>query len=182
MSADRIYDEPRGLPVRPGLGEAGTPRIACNRPDLADWSVRGGPLPARLASHVNTCPACADRVRRVNEVHASFTLLRTQSASPNLLARANGRALRMLRRAARASAAAERLLRMHPQLSTWQRAQVHMARMSLGAAAAVLVLCARMGILAGFEQTRQMGEQLAATHWERHIDPGGQFLGPRDLA
>lgn len=156
--------------------------VACERADLNDWASRGGPLPTRLAAHVAGCPGCAAKVRRVNEVHASLTLLRTQASPPELTARANGRALRMLRRAARASEAAERLLRMRPDLTPWQRAQVHMARVSLAAAAAIMLLILRTGTTLGFEKTRILGEQLAACHWERHIDPGGEFLGPRDLA
>lgn len=155
---------------------------ACRHPELDDWAVRGGPLPARLAEHVARCPACAEQVRRVNLVHASLMLARTQSAPVELTARANGRALRMLRRAARASAAAERLLRMRPGLSRWQRAQIQMARVSLAAAAAVIMLVIRTGTLVGVERTRQLGEQLATAHWDRHIDPQGEFLGPRELA
>lgn len=153
----------------------------CVRADLANWTTRGGPLPVRLAAHIVSCPGCADRVRRVNQVHASLMLLRTQRAPAALNARANARALRFLRRAARASRAAARLLRMRPDLSRWQKAQVHAARMSLAAAAAVMILLIRTGTLMGFEQTRILGEQLAAAHWDRHIDPGGEFMGPRSL-
>ncbi len=109
-------------------------------------------------------------------------LLRTESAPPELAARANGRALRFLRRAARASAAADRLLKMRPGLAPWQRTQIHVARLSMAGAAAILMLVVRAGTIMGFEQTRVLGEQLAAIHWERHIDPGSEFLGPRNLA
>jgi len=148
----------------------------CDRSDLATWSTHGGPLPGRLAAHVATCPGCAERVRRVNEVHASLMLLGSQPLPVNLHARANGRALRMLRRVTRASEAAARLLRMRPNLTPWQRAQVHLARVSLGAVAAGLMLMARVGILAGVEQTQSMGQALASAHWDRHIDPDGEFL------
>jgi len=112
----------------------------------------------------------------VNEVHASLMLLGSQPLPANLHARANGRALRMLRRVTRASEAASRLLRMRPNLTPWQRAQVHLARVSLGAVAATLMLMARVGILAGVEQTQSMGQTLASAHWDRHIDPDGEFL------
>jgi hypothetical protein len=135
----------------------------------------------RLAAHITSCPGCADKVRRINQVHASLMLLRTQAAPADLTARANGRALRMLRRAARASAAAQRLLVMRPGLNRWQRAQIHATRLSLTAAAAVVMLVVRAGTLMGFEQTRILGEQLAASHWERHIDPNAEFFGPRSL-
>lgn len=163
-----------------GTSPMTTSHVACDRPDLTDWAARGGPLPLRLAAHVTTCPACAGRVRRVNQVHASLMLLRTQAAPPDLLARANGRAMRFLRRATRASQAAQRLLSMRPNLTFWQRTQIHLARMSIGAAAAALALLMRAGVLAGIEQTREAGEQLVAAQWE-HIDPHGQSFGPRSL-
>lgn len=159
------------------------PPQACQRADLSKWAVRGGPLPIRLAAHAAGCLGCAEHIRRVNRVHASLTLLRTRSGPPDLLARANGRALRMIRRAARACPAAQRLARMHPGLSAWQRTRIHIARLSWPAAAAVLLLIVRAGMLVGFQQTRQLGTQLTASHWDRHIDPTGEFLGPgpRDL-
>ena len=154
----------------------------CTRRDLTQWAEKGGPLPQRLAAHVRECPACAEQVRRLSMVHASLGLLCTQSPPANLLARSNGRGLRMLRRIERASAAAKRLLLMQPDLPRWQRAQIHAARFSLAAAASLLVLLMRMGIMGGFEQTRRMGEQLAAAHWNRHIDPNREFLDPPSFA
>lgn len=162
-------------PVRVAQGQP------CDRTDMTAWSQNGGPLPTSLANHIATCPTCADRVRRVNQVHAGLTLLRTERVPTNTRARANGKALRMLRRAARASKAACRLLRMRPDLTPWQRAQVHVARVSLTSAAAVLLLLMRVGIFSGFEHTRQLGQQLADAHWQRHIDPDNEFLNPQDF-
>lgn len=146
--------------------------------EIARWSSRGGALPRRLAAHTRQCAACADRIRRVNQAHAALMLLRTARSPANLHARANGRALRMLRRAARASAAAGRLLAMRPNLTPWQRAQIHVARVSLSAAAALLTLVVRAGVLTGIERTQAMGEQLASAHWDRHIDPQGEWIEP----
>lgn len=155
---------------------------ACNRADFDDWAGRGGPLPTSLASHVAHCSACAAQVRQVSQVHAALGLIRTEAVPVDLTARANGRALRMLRRAARATAAAERLLRMRPNLSVWQRTQIYAARLSLTAAAAGLTLIVRMGLFSGFEQTQEIGRTLAMRHWERHIDGTGEWLGPPPLA
>lgn len=154
----------------------------CARRDLAQWAEKGGPLPRGLAVHIRECPACAEQVRRLSVVHASLGLLCTQPSPANLLARSNGRGLRMLRRVERATAAARRLLLMQPDLPRWQRAQIHAARFSLAAAASLLLLLMRMGIMSGFEQTRRMGEQLATAHWNRHIDPDREFLDPPDFA
>ncbi|NLX12810.1 MAG: hypothetical protein GXY44_04045 [Phycisphaerales bacterium] len=154
----------------------------CTRRDLTQWAEHGGPLPRGLAVHIRECPACAERVRRLSIVHASLGLICTQPSPANLVARSNGRGLRMLRRVERATVAARRLLLMRPDLPRWQRAQIHAARFSLAAAASLLMLLMRMGIMTGFEQTRRMGEQLAAAHWNRHIDPDREFLDPPDFA
>jgi hypothetical protein len=155
---------------------------ACDRADLNDWAGRGGHLPNSLAAHVAECRGCAAKVRQISQVHAALGLMRTQSMPVDLPARANGRALRMLRRAARASAAAQRLLRMRPNLSIWQRAQIYTARLTLTAAAAGLMLVVRIGLFSGFEHTREMGRTLAMRHWERHIDGTGEWLGPPPMA
>ncbi len=150
----------------------------CDGRLVESWAGSGGPLPHRLATHVIDCESCADRVRRVNQVHASLALLTTQRVPGRLANRANARALRMLRRAARASAAASRLLRIRPDLTPWQRAQVHLVRVSAGAVAAMLVLVVRVGAYRGLEHTRSAGEHLAAVHWDRHIDPDHEWLQP----
>ncbi len=179
MSRTHEHVSSTGIPPVQPPDAGAAPR--CDRADLKDWASRGGPLPARLAAHVMNCPTCATQVRRVNQVHASLTLLRTQSAPADLNGRANARALRMLRRAARASSAARRLLIMRPHLNRWQRTRIHMARMSLAAAAAMIMLVVRAGSLMGFEQTRLLREQLASAYWDRHVDPYGEFSGPRSL-
>jgi len=155
---------------------------ACDRSDLQRWSLRGGPLPRRLSAHVRDCPGCAEQVRRVSRVFSSLTLLQANAAPVGLYGRANNRAMRMLRRTTRRSNAAVRLLRMKPDLTTWQRAQLHVARLSLAAAAVLLFMVGRAGVTAGLEQSRDLGQQLANVHWERHIDPDGEWLDPPHLA
>lgn len=154
----------------------------CRRADLEAWSIDGGPLPPRLARHVMECSKCSAYVRRVSEVQAGLTLLCTQTAPPDLTARANGRALRFLKRAARASAAAERLLRMRPDLTRAQRLYIHGARISVGVAAAALTLLLRFGVMTGFERAREIGDTLADRqwqHWQKEADPSGEWIGRR---
>jgi hypothetical protein len=153
----------------------------CGRADLSSWCERGGVLPERLAAHIQHCAPCADRVRRASEVHLALKLMCTETAARDLTAQANARALRFLRKAARASAAARRLLRSRPDLTRWQKAHLHLARLSMGAAAACLTLIVRAGVNTGFEHTRQIGDQLASQHWQRHIDPDGEWMGPRGM-
>ena len=135
-----------------------------------------GPLPSRLADHLGHCPSCSERVRRVNQAHAGLMLLGHQTLPPQLHARANGRALRMLRRAERASATARRLLATRPELPLLVRARVHMTQAACGAAAALLVLMLRAGTQQGIERTVELGQTLADLHVERHIDPDGEWL------
>jgi len=118
----------------------------------------------------------------VSTVHAGLTLMANQPLPHEMQGRASSRALRMLRRVARASREAGHLLRMRPNLSRWQRMKLRIAQGCLGAVAAVLVLVVRFGMVAGFEQTRDLGQQLAAAHWDRHIDPNNEFLDPPSLA
>jgi hypothetical protein len=154
----------------------------CEHPDLLKWSDKGGPLPRRVTDHIRLCPGCDEQVRRVSQVHVGLTLLRSQPAPHGLYGQANSRAIRMLRRVARASAAAGQLLKMKPNLSAWQRARLHIARISLGAVAALLVLVTRAGVNTGVQETRDFGERLAAAHWDRHIDPNHEWLDPPRMA
>lgn len=155
------------------------PAAGCDRSDLRAWSERGGRLPRSLAAHILECPACARRVHAINTVLTGLSLINAQPVPLRTRRLANERALRFLQRAARASAAAQRLLRTNPNLTFWQRAWIHGGRLALSATAAAIVLLMRIGVIAGFEETRNLGEQMAAAHWERHIDPTGEWL-PRD--
>ena len=165
----------------PNSASAGFSR-PCARRDLERWSEHGGALPASLARHVRVCAACAAHVRRVNEVCVGLKLLRTTAIPAGLPKRANSRALRMLRRAARASASAARVLKMQPGLSIWQRAGLHAKRMSMGVAASFMMLVLRAGLFGGLEKTQTLGEQLAQDHWDRHIDPDGEWLDSNRFA
>ena len=153
----------------------------CDRRDLVRWTDRGGPMPRRLARHLDGCPPCSAYARRISRVHTTLNGLRAAPTPMSLFERTGQKALRMLRRAVRASEDARRALRARPNLSTWQRAQLHVARVSMSAAAALLMLVTRTVVQDGVEQTRAAGEVLAQTHWERHIDPDGAWLDD-DLA
>ena len=74
---------------------------ACDRRDLTAWTIRGGKLPAQLAAHIQDCPGCAEKVRRVNRTHAALNLLRNQAIPRTFWSKSHNRALRMLRRIAR---------------------------------------------------------------------------------
>lgn len=159
-------------PARTGLPSA------CPSTDMHRWISRGGPLPARLTDHARSCPVCAERIRQINRVHAGLTLLGAQAVPVRTTSAANLRAMRMLRVAVRRSAAAARLLRSRPRLSWAQRAQLHMTRMTLASAAAGLMVVLRFGAIAGWERVEADGQRLAAAHWERHVDPTGEWMGP----
>ena len=149
--------------------------------DAAAWDDvidHGGPLPSRLLLHIAECPACAKRVRQVNEVRAGLTLLRTQTVPRQLVPRTHGKALLMLRRATRASAAAKLMLDARPHLRWGQRVHLHVARASMAAVAAVLLIMVRFSFRMGTEQTVRISEQLAQLHFERHQDANGEWLKP----
>jgi hypothetical protein len=173
---DNISRRPRHI------SDEGLTHSGCSRPDLHKWADTGGALPGRLSDHIRLCPGCADQVRRVSTVHTGLMLLQSQPLPHGLQNRASNRALRMLRRVARASEAAARLLKMRPGLSRWQRAKLHIARVCCGAVAASLVLVVRVGVMTGVYRTRDLGQQLAAAHWDRHIDPNHEWLDPHRMA
>ncbi len=172
MTHDFLNERTLPPAERPALTEA----CSCARADLASWSAQCGPIPASLANHIGACPACAALVRRVNTVHASMALLCTESVPAGLVQRANARALRMLRRAARASEAAQRALQTRPRPPLWQRVQYQGTRIVMSAAAALLIFVTRAGVTIGMERTRAAGEVLAEDHWNRHIDPNHEWL------
>ncbi len=154
----------------------------CDRRDLERWTDYGGPLPMSLASHLQRCDGCANYVRRVSKVHSSLTLIRTHSMPQRVLPGGNTRALRMLRRIVRASDEATRAVAGKPGLTTLQRVQLHVTRLSAGFAAAAILLVMRVGIVGGIEHVQNVGENLAESYWDNHSDPENDWLRPDRLA
>lgn len=155
---------------------------ACRFPELDRWIDRGGVMPTSLVEHALACDACAERIRRINRVNAGLTLLGAQPVPIRSVSAANQRAMRMLRVTVRRSEAAKRLLKSRPRLSLTQRVQLQMTRATLTAAAAGLMIVLRVGALAGWERVEADGERLALAHWERHVDPTGEWMGPPPVA
>ncbi len=158
------------------VGPTSSP-AACDRPDLLAWAENGGPLPVRLAEHVQNCPGCRERVRRANRVHAGLMLLRTAAPPRTLSVNSHGLALRMLARVTRASQQARELLTTRRELSRWEVVRLYTTRVSMGLAAAVLLLVVRTGVMLGINTGCRAGQDLANVYWD-HVDPEHEWINP----
>ena len=137
---------------------------------LIRWIDRGGPLPARLARHVSTCPRCLAWATRVIRVQSALTLLETSSPPAGLLGRANEKALRMLARQEREGPRADRLRRAQPPGKITHWLGESLSRMGAVAAAAAIVLSLRAGLTKDLATAHQIAEALGDSHYQRHID------------
>ena len=146
------------------------PDCRSRRAVLMRWIDSGGPLPARLAEHTTTCGACRGRVSRIARVHAGLTMLLTQTAPVDILARANEKAMRMLARQLRESRRALRLRRAKPPVGLWPKIEGPLARATGAAAAAMIILSLRAGVEGSVRQTYDLLQPLSELHYQRHID------------
>ncbi len=126
--------------------------------------------------HMAECPECAALAAQIGSVHAGLLLMRGQIPRQDLLARANQRALRFLRRVARATRAAERLRHARPQTSTWDRVRPYAVRYGSSAAAALLMILLRTGVFEAFDDDVALAERVVAHYVETYIDPGESML------
>lgn len=173
-------EQPRLIYPESAGGRA-TESLGCGRRDLMRWADRGGPLPSSLERHIRRCNDCAQAVRRCKEVHAGLTLLRTQTMPVGVVPEGQSGALRMLRRTERASKAALRMLQSKRNLTPWQRAQLQVTRLSMGAAAALLVLVVRTGVIGGIEKAHTTGTTLADRYYSQ-MSLTDEMQNPRDMA
>ncbi len=103
-----------------------------------------------------------------SRLRSAMELLQGTSPPLRLLARANGRALRMLQRTIRASEEARQLVHNTPRMD--RRFVVHRLRqVALSSAAVIAMVILRIGMLTGLEEGRRLTELLAQTHVDRHI-------------
>ena len=108
--------------------------------------VSGGVWPDWLLRHIANCPRCRRRMQAISRADLAMALLKAQPCKPDLLMRANKRALAMLKRDARNTTEAQAACHMLPKPSAFVRARKYFQPIVNAAACLVVVALVRVGI------------------------------------
>ena len=122
-----------------------------------------------LAEHIATCPRCQKRLGNYGRVSLAMTLVKSQSHTLNLLAKANTQAINVLKHRLRETPKAETLKSAKPELSTFERCR-RRAQPVLNAAACVMIIAiSKAGIFSSIENTRKNGNTVARNYYAMHV-------------
>jgi hypothetical protein len=127
-------------------------------------------LTERLSDHVAHCPRCQRRLAMVNRVELALTLVKTQPLSMGLLARANHKALDVLKHSLRNAPKSAALRIAKADLSRLEKIQPGFERILNVAACVFVVLMIKTGISHSLLDYKEQGEAVIENYYARHLD------------
>jgi len=143
-------------------------------------SKRFGPDAGWFQRHISECPRCQRRLVAHRRVDLALSLAKTQPHKLDLLARANARAISVLKHSLRAEPEVENLKSKLPEpkpLEMFQRCGRSFANV---AACVAIVLLMKIGVLSSMDQFNSTGQNSIKQYYTRHIgeDMAGEMFSP----
>ncbi len=135
-------------------------------------------ISASLASHLQTCPECRERVDRITEVQCLLDQLKWRSMPAGTLELCNRQALKKLQRRVRESDHAVKLAEAKPDVPKWQQTTIQLARGGIGIAAGLAVMATSLAADSGLHLAHDRLKDLAQIHQRQHI---GNLDNPDDI-
>ena len=132
----------------------------------------------RLREHALHCPHCRQRLLGVNRLQMGLTLMQTQVHAPDLLMRANRRAIAALSYTVRDLPQAEVLRHAQPKFPWRQRMARYGQSISHAAACLAVMLCLRLGIFQSVTKLQEGTQRMAQEYQAHHIGDALNDDGP----
>jgi hypothetical protein len=152
---------------------AHTPKRDCL--GIAKWIAEPqGPSPriARwLHRHLTDCDRCRQLVLGSGRVRLAMLLVRTDPCDPELLMRANQRAIGVISRRLRDLPQADKLRRAHRRPPLRQRLARYTQGITHAAACLLILLLVRTGWLASLVHVHDRGTEVVERYFQRSLDP-----------
>lgn len=123
-----------------------------------------------MASHIATCPRCQKRLGNLVRVNLAFSLLRSQTHSPDLFRKANTKAVSTLKHSLRYAPAAEKLrhIRIRPN---WILRNYRPISSITGAVACIaILLLLKIGIFSSIDSLHEKGTESLKQYYAKQLD------------
>ncbi len=128
-----------------------------------------------LANHIANCPSCQRRVSGYNRLELALSALKSQSHSIDLLARANEKTLRHLKRNVRNVPVAMQLKNARPRESFLAKYTGRIQGISNSAACLAIFILLKMGIFNGIHTIEDKGQHIVCNYYDNHLDDDSDF-------
>ncbi len=141
---------------------------------------RFGPDAGWFQKHISGCPRCQQRLVAYRRVDLALSLAKTQPHKPDLLARANARAIAVLKHSLRAEPEAENLKTKLPEAKFPEMFRGCWRSFANAAACVAIVLLMKIGVLSSMDQFNSTGQNSIKQYYTRHIgeDMAGEIFTP----
>ena len=124
----------------------------------------------RLEDHVMNCPRCQGRLVKVQRVETAIRTLLTQPLAPNLLQKANQRALNMLRRDVRETEPAEKLRKAEVRTDWTMRHRKLLDSVFNTAACLAVLVMLKTGIFSSMKDFKSDSQSIVQNYYAKHLD------------
>ncbi len=122
-----------------------------------------------LQNHIAACPRCRARLARVGRVELALTMLKSQPHSSDLLARANIRAINVLKHSLRESPKAEKLRQAESPYPWRQKCGAHIVPLAKTAACLAVILIVKLGVLSSMDNFCKQGAGAVEHYYAKHL-------------
>ena len=127
-------------------------------------------LSAWARRHAAECPRCRRALVGYGRLRLGMMMLKTQPHAPDLLMRANRRAIAGMKHTLRERPEAHRLRRMRPRRTLRERTGRYALSVSHAAACLLVLILLRAGIMGSMDAFQSKGRQAMHDYYARNLD------------
>jgi len=124
----------------------------------------------RLSDHIATCPRCQKRLAMVNRVELAIGLLKSQPHDLDLLAKANTKAIGVLKHSLRESSYSEKLRHSKQDQHWLEKKHSAIERILNVAACLFVIIMIRMGVTSSLTDVKSKGQAALHNYYARNLD------------
>ncbi len=140
------------------------------RSGLGIWARLKESVLEHLAGHVATCPRCQKRLALTNRVELAMSLLKSQPHNFDLLAKANTKAIGVLKHSLRDMPQSENLRHSRPRPHWIERKRPTIEKWFNVAACLFIVAMIRMGVTSSLTDVKGRGQRAVHNYYARNLD------------
>lgn len=126
----------------------------------------------RLTDHIATCPRCQQRLAMANRVELAMSLLKSQRHDLDLLARANAKAIDVLKHPLRNAPQTAQLRRSKPDCTWLEKKGFVIEKLFNIAACLFVITMIRFGVTSSLKEVQSKGKTALHNYYARNLDSG----------
>lgn len=128
-----------------------------------------GPDASWVQRHIASCPKCRNRLLWTSRVSLALQLVKSQPHSLNLLARANHKAVSVLKHSLRYSDKAQKLKAALPKLTVFERLLKYRSTAANLAACVAILLLIKAGLFSSTRKFQNDGKSALRHYYANHV-------------